>query len=197
MDLYREVENFSREIAARNGTPQQALLILFAYATDHANPKPPLEDYITIVLGPRPATSSTKLHGAVPFKILSTRQDGSTSVITIGLETSTRQELDAMLAGQHPLAVIQSDQNFTFESGKELCHLSVYFQDGIMMLLAVARGPDYIGVEYHLIRNGDMLNTSGIAIRRDTILGKYELWANDQPPGGSNPPTHVVVIQDS
>lgn len=199
MDLLQEVEKFKREIGVRNGTPEQSMLILFAYAAAPALNRPSLLEFIEAFLG-KPAQRASEAgsglakDGKFQFKPLGGSGDGTWQKVTIGISLATLNDLDSMLKGVHPLSKIVPDDQFTWEVGKELATCTVHFEDGMYMIISVARGSDYIGVEHCLIAKEEMIDTTGIPIQRPSILGTYESCAVDQEEGQPSKPTHIVEI---
>jgi hypothetical protein len=143
--------------------------------------------------------------GKVDFDIVSVARDvpGKPKKITVRIDKPTEADIASLLSGSHPFAK-ENSKNFQFQSGKDLCHLTVHFDDGFSMVIAASRGlsldenrsdVEYVGVEYYLVKNGDMADTSGIPVRKTSIVGEYDLRAvDDAPEGQPSPPTHVVEI---
>lgn len=201
--LMENLSQFRREVEVRGGSVDKALFVLFAYVHTALNMPTgkPLTDFTDALLGPAKQRASEKgstvsKTGKIDFKIDRVLTNCAPQKrIAISINSATANDVAAMLAGSHPLAQSVLKGEMTFESGKELCHLVVYFDDGVSMVIAVSQGPDYIGVEHYLVKDGELLDTTGVPVQKDSIGGSYYSFISDKPEDGKDSiPTHVVDV---
>ncbi len=202
--LQQQFDQFKRAVFARESTLEKACFALFAYATDNPVTRPPIETFLDILLGPikqraSQEGSTIQKSGRLEYTTLSAppRAKDKPLFKMIGLNKQTVEDLNSMLNGTHPMyGTLEDGKPFDFSTGKQLAHLTVHFEDDVAFVIEVAKGNDFVGVEYFLVKNGDQIATTGLPLKRDSILGRYELFADDSQTGANkDKPTHIVDIQ--
>lgn len=193
---------FCQEVEVRGGDYKKACLALYAQLGDiQRGVNQPVSLYLDAVLGPIKTKVSipdanVSKDGKVEYK-LQMLLDHPTHSATISLTAATVKELDSMLNGNHPMfGTLEDGKPFDFSTGKQLFRFSVPFRDGAVFCFEVAKADNYVGVEYYLTRNGDMLNTTGIPMKRSSIIGTYGLFSNDKVDPKAEPTHYVFINQE-
>jgi hypothetical protein len=194
--LSDQVEQFKRDLQLRNGTVEQGLIILFAYATEASPQRPGLQVYLDTMLGP---PKQMEHIGKLDYKLLELKRTPSGMLhARVGLSAEQVRVVDSVLAGTHPLGVIQPDDKFDFSTGKEICYLSFHFEDGSVMTVDVERQLNFIGVGCYLSLDINLIDSLPPIGSQKTILGDYFLSVTDEselPEGAPRPHTHAITIE--
>lgn len=194
--LLANAEQFKRELQLRKGTLDQGLLILFAYATEPSPSKPGLDAYLNAMLGPPQMMENI---GKLDYKMLEMKRTSSGTLIArIGLTAEQLRVVNAVLAGTHPLSTPQTDDKFDFSVGKEICYLSVHFEDDTIMTVDVERQANFIGVGCYLSRHSNLIDSVPPIGSANSIIGTYSLSIADDselPEGAVRTATHEIFIE--
>jgi hypothetical protein len=182
--LYTEAEKFRRKVAVCGGSDEQAMLILFAWASDTATgaSKTPLSEYIKVVVGDDKQRASERgstieKSGKVPHRIGNLQSQPGRATINIMLKKATISDINSILRGTHPLAVATKENRpFDFTSGAELIHIPVRFShegSDFVFVLTLTRRDNDIGQLWYVSKDGDLLETSRLHLGQQTIIGSY------------------------